>query len=109
MEKKLFYRVANTDMNNGLWYNMDGTFTGRIHEEFSFCSASKLPMPYDENVLGYLSVVDKLEDLYNWFSLEDIIRLRPFGFAIIVYEATDYREYHNHWVIHKDSKVVHTM
>lgn len=93
-------------MANGLWYNMDGTYTGRIHDEFKFLPASALPMPYDEKVLGYLSVVDDLNDLYNWFSLEDIEKLRPFGFGILVYEATDYREYHNHWVIHKDSKVI---
>lgn len=29
--KKVFYRVANTENEQGLWYDFKGKFTGLIH------------------------------------------------------------------------------
>ena len=51
---KSFFRVANLNHVEGLWYNRNGEFTGRIHKEFSFCKNHDLPMPYDESILGWL-------------------------------------------------------
>jgi hypothetical protein len=52
MNAKTFYRVANVTTNQGLWYNIDGEFTGLIHKKYSFCRSNVLPMPFDENLNG---------------------------------------------------------
>lgn len=106
MKKKLFYRVADLQTQQGLWYDMKGNFTGLIHDKFSFCLNTKLPMPYDPNIVGWLSVTETLEDLFNWFTIEDIQRLETFGYAIVVYSATEYKFHTNHWVINQDISVL---
>ena len=104
--KKVFYRVANTETEQGLWYDFKGQFTGLIHSKFDFCMNTKLPMPFDPNIVGWLSATDTLEDLFNWFSKEDIERLEEHGYFITVYEATEYKFHQTHWVIKQDSSTL---
>lgn len=107
MKPKVFYRVGNVNGEQGLWYDMNGTFTGDIHTKYKFCTNSKLPMPYDKNIVGYLSVVDNLDDLYKWFTREDIEALKPYGFRIVVYLSNDYKLHNNHYIINKNtSKII---
>lgn len=101
MDKKIFFRVANNENEEGLWYNKHGEFTGLIHNEYNFCANSSLEMPYDENVLGWLSTTDSLDSLLQWFPLEDILRLQAYGYRVHVYEATEYKEYENHWLVNQ--------
>lgn len=105
METKIFYRVANRETKEGLWYDQDGNFTGLIHNKFDFCSNNKLPMPYNEEVIGWLSATDKLNDIFLWFTKEDITRLEEFGYRIGIYEATEYKFYENHWLIDQKSSI----
>lgn len=90
---KKFYRVCNPASQQGLWYDFDGTFTGLIHDRFSFCSNSKLAMDFDEELVGWLSATETLEDLWKWFTREDVLRLQNHGWYIFEYEATDYKFY----------------
>lgn len=99
---RTFYRVANLDHGDGLWYNRKGEFTGKIHDEFSFCKNHALPMPYDESILGWLSATDTLENLFFWFTKEDIERLKLHGYVVVCYTCTMYRFHDNHWLIHPD-------
>lgn len=101
--KRNFYRVGNTQTQQGLWYGFKGNFTGLIHNEFNFCTNCKLPMPYSENIVGWLSATDNLENLFFWFTKEDIKRLETFGFYMGEYEATEYKQHENHWLIKQDS------
>lgn len=65
---------------------MDGNFVGDIHTKYNFCTNSRLPMPYDENI---------------------IIALKPYGFRIVTYLSDDYKFYNNHYLINKDtSKII---
>lgn len=106
---KIFYRISDNRTNQGLWYSRDGKFTGLIHGKFNFCMNSNLQMPYDPEIVGYLSATMELNDLFNWFSEEDILQLEEHGYRINIYEATDYKFHHNHWVINeKTSVLVHT-
>ena len=108
--KKLFYRVAHFKTRQGLWYNSNGVFTGLIHNEFNFCTNTSLPMPFDPDLVGWLSATDSLEDLFNWFSKEDIEKLEDSGWFITVYEAELSKQYKNHLVIcQKTSKVSHVV
>ena len=93
MENKLFYRVCHKDTLQGLWYDYKGLFTGKIHGEFDFCTHNKLEMDFDDEIVGWLSATDSLETLYQWFPIEDILRLQEHGFYIHTFEATEQRFY----------------
>ena len=106
MENIKYYRVSNIETNQGLWYDSNGNFTGLIHNEFNFCMNKDLPMPFDAEIVGWLSATSSLEDLFKWFSIDDIKRLEGFGYFITVYEASKVKEYKNHLVIcHKTSTI----
>lgn len=96
---RIFYRIANNETEQGLWYDFKGNFTGLIHNKFNFCTNKDLPMPFDEKIRGWLSATSELEELWFWFSKEDIQRLEEYGFYITVYSAIKYRFHNNHWVI----------
>ena len=104
---KTFYRIG-TDVNEGLWYNKEGKFTGLIHDTFDFCLNSKLEMPFDKDLVGWLSVADSLEHLYQWFTKDDILKLQEEGYCILEYQAKDYKFYKpfNHNVISQETSVI---
>jgi hypothetical protein len=100
-KSKKFYRVSNTDTNQGLWYHFDGEFSGFIHDKFNFCNNSDLKMDFDEDLVGWISVVDNIDDLYQWFSKDDILKLQEHGWYIHEYESQDFRFYDKfgHYII----------
>ncbi len=105
MSSKQFFRLGDNKTKQGLWYDYEGYFTGLIHDKFSFCMNSQLEMDFDEELVGYLSAVDNLEDLYKWFSVKDIKDLQTKGYSIHVYETEDYKWYEkfSHWVISQEN------
>lgn len=104
---KLFYRIGNPN-GVGLWYDKDGNFTGLIHTEYRFLTNSSLEMPFDWELVGYLSVADSLEHLYQWFTREDIIELQNYGFCILEYSAVDWKMYEpfQHNVINQHTSIL---
>lgn len=92
---KTFYRVSHEKTGQGLWYTADGKFTGLIHDELSFCLNRSLAMDFDPAIVGYVSVVETLEQLFKWFTREDILRLQELGWFATEYQSadTDYRWY----------------
>lgn len=97
----IYYRVCKPDSQEGLWYTPAGEFTGNIHTAYSFCSNSHLQMPFDQELVGWLSATTSLEELYQWFSKDDILRLQQYGYYIHSYEAEDVKFYtpYQHQVI----------
>jgi len=106
MKSKLFYRLANNTTQQGLWYDFQGNFTGLIHSKFDFCTNTKLQMPFNPNIVGWLSATETFEELLQWFSEEDILKLEKYGYLISIYEATEYHTNDNHWVIKQSSSVL---
>ena len=90
---KTFYRVCNDESKQGLWYKYDGHFLGLIHNRFNFCVNRDLKMEYDPELVGWLSAVETLEELYNWFPDYDIKELQNFGWFIHEYEVDNHRFY----------------
>lgn len=88
-----FFRVCNTDTEQGLWYDFKGNFTGLIHNEFNFCGCSTLAMDFDKELIGWLSATPDLESLYQWFSIDDIKELQKFGWCIHEYETDEFKFY----------------
>jgi hypothetical protein len=104
---KTFYRVCNPETEQGLWYDYKGNFTGLIHTKFDFCTNSNLEMPFDDELIGWLSAVEKLDDLWVWFEKVDVYRLQKHGWFIHEYVVRDHKFYDkfNHYVIHQDSSI----
>jgi hypothetical protein len=90
---KKFYRVNHKVTQQGLWYDFKGNFTGLIHDKFSFCQNKDLKMDFDEELLGWLSAVENLDDLWKWFSKEDIKQLQEHDWFIHEYKTNDYKFY----------------
>ncbi len=108
----LFYRVGNPLTEQGLWYDMEGRFTGLIHDKFKFCQAAGLLMPYDPELVGFLSATESLEELYKWFPEAEIKQLQEMGLRVHVYEAENVKFYapYQHKVIEqKTSRLVETL
>lgn len=103
-----FYRVSNENTQQGLWYNFTGEFTGLIHNKFSFCKNNDLKMEFDSTLIGYLSATPNLEDLYHWFTKEDILTLQKFGYFIHEFESEDFKFYgkFQHYVINQNKSRV---
>lgn len=102
-----FYRVG-TEKQEGLWYDKKGNFTGLIHNKFNFCLNSKLEMPFDKELIGWLSVADSLDHLYQWFTREDILKLQEEGFCILEYESINFKFYEpfKHNVIDQKTSII---
>ena len=96
-----FFRVCNNQSKQGLWYNFDGTFTGLIHNKFNFCENTSLKMDFDPKLVGWLSATQTLDDLFKWFSKEDIRKLQEHGWFITEYQTDLFWFYQpfQHWVI----------
>lgn len=103
MEPKLFYRVSNIQTEQGLWYDFKGNFTGLIHDKFNFCTNNRLQMPFEPEIVGWLSATETLDELFNWFNKKDIEELEKHGYSITLYTASEYKYHNNHWVIKQNN------
>ena len=90
---KIFYRVCNLATMQGLWYDYNGEFTGYIHDKFNFCTNNELLMDYHPELVGWLSAVDNLDDLWKWFSREDIFKLQEHDYFIHQFESEEHKFY----------------
>lgn len=102
--KKTYYRVEADD-KKGLWYDKEGNYTGLIHSKFNFCNSSDLKMPFDKELIGWISVATSLDNLFEWFNKKEILKLQKYGFKILMYEAEEIKKYDkfNHFVIKQDT------
>jgi hypothetical protein len=64
-------------------------------------------MDFDPELVGWLSATDSLENLYNWFSKEDILALQKEGWFIHKYETENYKFYDKfqHFIINQKDSV----
>lgn len=105
--KRYFYRIGHPTI--GLWYSKDGEFTGFIHtEQFNWIGVSVLNMPFEEQLVGWISAADSLDHLYQWFTKEEILALQLKGYVIEEWIATDYKFYelYQHNVINKETSIL---
>lgn len=103
-----FYRVSNLKTQQGLWYSFEGTFTGLIHDKFNFCANSTLKMDFDPELIGWISAVPYLEELFIWFTREDVLKLQEHGYYIHEFETDDfkfYERFQHHVISQSKSKV----
>ena len=105
---KKYYRVCHKETLQGLWYDYTGNFTGLIHNDFNFCQNAELKMEFDETIVGWLSAVEQLDDLFKWFTHDDIRQLQKHGWFIHEFEADEVMFYDRfqHLVIKQDTSRV---
>lgn len=103
---KHYYRIGKEGV--GLWYDQEGKFTGNIHNDFTWLTASKLEMPFEDELIGFISVADSLQHLYQWFSVAEIKELQEQGFFIEEWASNDVKYYdlYQHNVILKSSSIL---
>jgi hypothetical protein len=103
-----YYRVCHKETLQGLWYAFNGEFTGLIHDRFNFCLNTELKMDYDPTIVGWISAVETLEDLWAWFTKRDIQELQKHGWYIHEFESTEVKFYERfrHLVIKQDTSKV---
>ncbi len=106
--KKTFYRVCHKETLQGLWYAFNGEFTGLIHSDFNFCQNNALRMEFDPEIVGWLSAVETLDNLFFWFTVEDIAKLEQHGWFIHEFEAVDVKFYERfqHTIISQETSTV---
>lgn len=86
------YRVTSTDKDCSFWYDENGQ-PSEVFKEYGWLTASKLPMPFDQNMVGWLSGTFTMEQLYGWFSKEELIELCKDGkYCLHEYETNEWRD-----------------
>jgi len=68
-------------------------------------------MPFEQELVGFLSVADSLEHLYDWFSKEEIIRLQNIGYNVYEYQASEVKYYnlYKHNVICEKTSIINNI
>lgn len=106
MKPKWLYRLESTNSNLGLWYNEKGDFVLTI-AEIEDCKTKDLPMGFDERYKQFgkdwFSSCSYVEDLTNWYSIDNAKDLIEKGFRFSKYLATDYVEYDKETVFLKET------
>ena len=104
--EKLFYRVHHP-RDLGLWYNGKAEFTNEIEKLDLKCA--KLDMSFDDNCAGgFISCTDTLDNLYNWFSREELLKLVDNGYDVLVFKAEEskFHEKFKHHLFKKEGSII---
>jgi hypothetical protein len=106
----ILYRVQNLVGHTGLWYNRDGVFNPVIIRIPNAKSAA-LPMEYDPTYSSggeqWYSACDKLADIREWFTAEDLREFSSLGYGFLGIEVRHYRRHNGH-AIFAPSAVIET-
>lgn len=101
--EKTFFRVGKEDCS-GLWYDQQGEFHGLIHK--LDLSNKDLQMPYDKEIVGWLSASDSMEDMLKWFNHDDIKLIEPLGYKVLEYKTRSYKMHGGHFVINQKESLL---
>jgi len=93
----LLYRVGKREGSDGLWYDQDGNWTGKIHK-LKDGAAAALPMGphpiFRADGHRWISVTDSLFNLRRWFSESDMRELLAQDYQVFEIEVFGYRRFH---------------
>lgn len=93
------FRVENLTNRQGLWYRGDGTFNPHILT-LTDGKSKDLPMEFNPELkvdgLDWYSACDNLEDMKQWFSLQDLIELSSQGYELNAVNVSQYRNVYGH-------------
>lgn len=104
------FRVENQVSNAGLWYRTDTQEMSNVVHQLALTGAG-LPMDFDPAIAAerWKSAAYNLDQLKFWFTVEDLQKLIPLGYALYSIEAMDVRE-HVHTLyqhaLYKESRII---
>lgn len=97
MEVKTIYRIENPEHMNGMWYNKNGIFMKNIHILCPNGIAKDFPMPLNLDLHRkdgkiWNSGGKSIENMNQWFTIEDAKSLYNNGFKLFEFEVSEYNE-----------------
>lgn len=104
--EKTFFRIHHPD-NLGLWYNKDGVFTREL-DKYSLSCANLEMDKNDDCAGGFLSCTDTLDNLFNWFTREEIQRLEEAGYRACVFKAQEHKfhDKYKHFLFKEEGSIL---
>lgn len=100
------YRIEDQETMNGIWYNINAELTAFI-TTLSNAKCKDLPMPFDserysQDGLAWFSATDKLEEIPDWCSLQDMQELEAAGFHLYAFTVSHYRHVPGHVIFARE-------
>lgn len=93
---KTIFRIENPVEKNGMWYDKNGNYKPIIKDLCPNGITKDLPMPFNElhkkDGLRWFSAARSIENMHQWFSADDAIRLFNSGFRLFKFKVTMYQE-----------------
>lgn len=102
MKPKIVCRVNHVS-GDSIWYNADGTPKADFKTKFPWFHNVDLPMPFDDEHVGYISCVENITELMDWCNPKDMENFEKIGYFITMFETDDYKIHKNHLIAKKDS------
>lgn len=94
---RTLYRVGKRGPGDGLWYDQNGEYTGKIHN-LTEGNAGLLPMGkhpiFRSDGHHWVSVTDSIENLGYWFSETDMSELLKQDYEVLRIGVSEYRRFH---------------
>jgi len=92
----VLYRVGQRLGGDGLWYDKNGNYTGKIHK-LKEGKAGLLPMGahpiFNSDNQQWVSTTDSIEMLRNWFSETDMVELLQQDYKVVKIHVNGYRRF----------------
>lgn len=96
METKTIFRIENPTDKDGMWYTKKGIARKKIHILCPNGIAKDFPMPFSplhsKNGHVWQSAGKSIENMNQWFTVEDAINLYNNGFKLFQFEVDMFQE-----------------
>lgn len=96
--------MEKPNSDQGLWYTRQGELKPIVHDLELGCAS--LPMDFDPKVyqaegISWYSGCDTLEDLYQWFSPTEMLKMKTAGFKLMMFNSELVRPHYGHVIFSK--------
>jgi hypothetical protein len=95
-KSKIVFRIENPEDRDGMWYTKNGVLRKKIHILCPNGIAKDFPMPFNPLHQKYgkiwQSAGKSIENMNQWFTVEDAINLHNNGFKLFQFETTLFQE-----------------
>lgn len=100
----LVFRVENPKSDQGLWYTTKAEFNpiiGKLGLKAAELPMDKDPAVYAKDGIAWYSGCESLSDLYEWFSVSEMGKLREVGFKLMMYNSELVVPHYGHVIFSK--------
>jgi len=100
----LAFRIEGPNSEQGLWYTTNGILNPVVHQLGLACAALPMepdPAIYQADGVSWYSGCSTLEDIYQWFSPEEMVKMRGVGFKLVMFNSDLVRPHYGHVLFSK--------